>query len=200
MFWDHVAGVYDIFANFINRKTHRVLREKVSGLIGPEDDVLECACGTGLLSTVIAPHCHSLMATDFSRNMLKQTAKKCRGYGNVKVEEADILHLNFADQSFDKVVAGNVFHLLDEPYTALSELARVCKHGGKLIIPTYMNKNDGGRTNRFAGAAEKAGAGFKRQFTFETYKTFFREAGYTDGEYTMIEGRIPCAIAIITRK
>lgn len=43
MFWDHVAGVYDIFANFINRKTHRVLREKVSGLIDQEDDVLECA-------------------------------------------------------------------------------------------------------------------------------------------------------------
>lgn len=36
MFWDHVAGVYDIFANFINRKTHRVLREKVSGLRNSE--------------------------------------------------------------------------------------------------------------------------------------------------------------------
>ena len=132
--------------------------------------------------------------------MLKQTVKKCRAYGNVKVEKADILHLNFTDQSFDKVVAGNVLHLLDEPYKALSELDRVCKLGGRLIIPTYMNKGDGGRTNKFAGAVGKAGAGFKRQFTFETYKAFFEEAGYTDGEYTMIEGRVPCAIAVIRKE
>ena len=46
MFWDSVAGIYDIFVNFINRKTHSALREIVAGLISPEDTVLECACGT----------------------------------------------------------------------------------------------------------------------------------------------------------
>lgn len=48
MFWDQVAGVYDIFVNIINRKTHRKLKKIVSALIEAEDDVLECACGTGL--------------------------------------------------------------------------------------------------------------------------------------------------------
>ena len=38
----------------------------------------------------------------------------------------------------------NVIHLLDEPYKALAELDRVCHVGGKIIIPTYMNKNDKG--------------------------------------------------------
>ena len=28
MFWDNVAGVYDIFANIINRKTHEGLADK----------------------------------------------------------------------------------------------------------------------------------------------------------------------------
>ena len=28
MFWDQVAGVYDIFVNVINRKTHKILKEK----------------------------------------------------------------------------------------------------------------------------------------------------------------------------
>ena len=32
MFWDTVAGVYDIFVNVINRKTHRALREIMAGL------------------------------------------------------------------------------------------------------------------------------------------------------------------------
>ena len=52
MFWDKAAGVYDIFVNVINRKTHKKLKTIVSQLIEPEDAVLECACGTGLLSAV----------------------------------------------------------------------------------------------------------------------------------------------------
>ena len=49
MFWDNVAGVYDVFVNVINRKTHQKLKKIVSSLIEPGDTVLECACGTGLL-------------------------------------------------------------------------------------------------------------------------------------------------------
>ena len=72
MFWDKVAGVYDIFVNIINRKTHQKLKEIVSDRIEPDDRVLECACGTGLLSAVIAPRCRHLTATDFSEKMLKK--------------------------------------------------------------------------------------------------------------------------------
>ena len=199
MFWDRVAGVYDIFANFINAKTHHALCEQVAELIDSDDDVLECACGTGMLSLVIAPRCHTLIATDFSQNMLKRTAKKCAAYANVTVEEADILSLAYPDESFDVVVAGNVIHLLDEPYKALGELDRVCKAGGKIIIPTYMNKDSKGKESGFASTVGKAGADFKRQFTFETYQAFFAEAGYKDASYTMIEGRVPCALAVIRK-
>ena len=37
MFWDQVAGVYDIFVNVINRKTHKILKEIMSDLIEPDD-------------------------------------------------------------------------------------------------------------------------------------------------------------------
>lgn len=72
MFWDRVAGVYDIFVNVINKKAHRELRHIIESLIQPEDDVLECACGTGLLSTVIVGKCKTLTATDFAPKMLHQ--------------------------------------------------------------------------------------------------------------------------------
>ena len=62
VFWDRVAGVYDLFVNVINGKTHKTLRQIVSDLIEPEDIVLECACGTGLLSTVIAEKSKQLTA------------------------------------------------------------------------------------------------------------------------------------------
>lgn len=55
------AGVYDIFSNVVNRKTHQELKKIISDLIGPDDTVLECACGTGLLSAVIASECSAAM-------------------------------------------------------------------------------------------------------------------------------------------
>ena len=102
MFWDRVAGVYDLFVNGINRKTHQALRHIVAELIGPDDRVLECACGTGLLTKVIADKCKALTATDFAPKMLD----------------------------------------------------RVCRDGGMLIIPTYMNKEKTGKTSSFASAVQ----------------------------------------------
>jgi len=93
-----------------------------------------------------------------------------------------------------------VIHLLDEPLKALSELDRVVKPGGMLIIPTYMNRDKKGKTSGFASAVGRAGADFKRQFTPESYRRFFVEAGYDDVEITMAEGRIPCAVAVMKKK
>lgn len=199
MFWDNIAWIYDVFANVINRKANKALCLTVQKLISPSDDVLECACGTGLLTGVVAPGCKNLIATDFSANMLKRAKKKCEKYGNVQFEQANILQLSYPDGRFDTVIAANVIHLLDEPYKALSELDRVCKPGGKIIIPTYMNQTDSGRTNKVSGAIGKAGADFKREFTIESYKKFFSDAGYTDAGYTLCSGRIPCAVAVLRK-
>lgn len=200
MFWDRVASVYDVFVNVINGKTHQALRRIVAEYIGPEDHVLECACGTGLLSMVIAGKCRKLIATDFAPKMLKRAEKNCAAYRNAQFRQADILALDFPENSFDKVVAGNVIHLLDEPLKALDELDRVCKPGGMLIIPTYMNRNRKGGTSSFAAVVGKAGADFKRQFTVESYRRFFLDAGYSDVEITLAEGRIPCAVAVMKKK
>ena len=199
MFWDNVAGVYDVFVNIINGKTHRALCRIVEDMIEPDDDVLECACGTGLLSMVIAGKCRSLTATDFSWKMLERAKKNCSEYGNVTFSQADIMKLAYRDNCFDKVVAGNVIHLLDEPLKAVSELNRVCRPEGTLIIPTYMNKDRKGRTSGFASAVGKAGADFKRQFTADSYRQFFVEAGYKDVQITVAEGRVPCAVAVMRK-
>ena len=199
MFWDNVAGAYDIFVNVINRKTHQKLKRIVSDLIEPDDTVLECACGTGLLSAVIAPKCRQLTATDFSKKMLSKAKKNCAVFQNITFSKADITALSYPDGSFDKVVAGNVIHLLDNPMTALSELNRVCKDGGMLIIPTYINKNDKGKTNGFSDAVGMAGADFKREFTMESYRQFFLDAGYPDVEISLADGRIPCAVAVMRK-
>lgn len=199
MFWDNAAWVYDLFANVINRKADRKLCAVVAECIFPGDEVLECACGTGLLSVVIAERCAHLTASDFSANMLRRAERKCRNLRNVSFEQGDISAIDHPDERFDAVVAANVIHLLDEPLRALRELDRVCRRGGKLIIPTYMNQTDKGTTNSVSGAIGRAGADFKRAFTPDSYRQFFADAGYQDVRLTLCEGRVPCAVAVIQK-
>ena len=200
MFWDRVAFLYDIFAYGINRKANKLMCSAVESWIEPSDTVLECACGTGLLSYVIADKCARLTATDFSANMLKRAERKCRKLSNIELRKGNILSIEYPDESFDAVVAANVIHLLEDPYKALSELIRVCRKGGRIIIPTYINRTEKGRTNSITGAIGKAGAGFKREFSFESYKEFFDKAGYRNAEFRLCYGRVSCAVAMIRRE
>ena len=199
MFWDRISGVYDLFGNVYNGKVNRKLCRLIAKSINKSEVVLECACGTGMISAAIAPVCNSLTATDFSEGMLKQARKKCKGFPNVKLQTADITSLDYENESFDAVIAANVIHLLDNPYQALAELDRVCKKGGRLIIPTYVNREKTGKTGGVVKAIGKAGADFKQQFTFSNYRAFFEKAGYRKIETELIQGRVPCAVAIITK-
>ena len=138
-----------------------------------------------MISKGIALKCKELVATDFSDGMLVQAKKNCSDLNNVKIEKADIMNLNYGNEFFDKVVAGNVIHLLDEPYKALEELLRVCKTG---------------KSSFFIRCFEKFGADFKKQFDFESYKQFFEKNGLEDVSYKIITGKMPCAIAIIIKR
>lgn len=200
MFWDRVAWIYDVFANVLNRKANRALCAAVAQQIRPTDAVLECACGTGLLTGVIAPRCKSLVATDFSEKMLRQARRKFGRLENLRLEQANILNLPYPDKSFDAVVAANVLHLLDDPRLALRELDRVCKPGGRLILPTYLNQSEQGKTDGLSDALGKAGAGFRRAFTEKSYPLFFVEAGYPAPSVVLCPGRIPCAVATLIKE
>ena len=199
MFWDKISPLYDLFEKVYNGKVYSGTGAKVAEFIEPTDTVLECACGTGAISIYIAQRCRRLIATDFAAGMLRQAEKKCRKFGNVIVRRADITALKCKDNRFDKVVAGNVIHLLPNPEQALHELERVVKPCGRTIIPTYINMSKGTGT-----AAVKfitlLGADFKRQFDLESYKQFFADMGYANVEYHVVDGRMPCAIAVITKK
>lgn len=62
-----------------------------------------------------------------------------------------------------------------------------------------MNQDEKGKTSGFAGAVGKAGADFKRQFTVKSYRQFFLDAGYSDVEISLADGRIPCAVAVMRK-
>ena len=199
MFWNKISPVYDLFENVYNRKVYKGTGIKVAEFIDKNDSVLECACGTGAITEEIAKKCRQVLATDFAEGMLKRASKKCRKYANASFRQEDITDIKCEDESFDKVVAGNVIHLLPEPEKSLNELLRVVRPGGKVIIPTYINmaRESSGFAVKFI---EKLGAEFKRQFDIDSYQKFFEDKGFKDVEFYVVDGRMPCAIAVITKK
>lgn len=196
MIWDKLSPFYDLFENVYNGKCNRGIVEEIKTLVNKDDIVLECACGTGLLTIPMAENCKKLMATDYSVGMLKQTKKKVGKFENVRLKKESITELSFKNDMFDVVVAANVIHLLDNPGDALNELKRVCKSGGKIIIPTYINKSKPEATLG-AKIVAKMGVQFAREFDLESYKEFFIKYGFENAQYKVVDGRMPCAFAII---
>jgi len=199
MFWDIAARYYDFFEKIYNGKVYKELGDRVAEFVNDSDKVLECACGTGCITKSVALKCNSIVATDYSDGMLIQAEKNCKECNNITFAKANILSLNYADCTFDKVVAGNVIHLLDNPKGAIDELMRVCKPGGMLIIPTYVNICKDGKANWIVKFLEMLGVKFKRQFSPDSYKEFFQKMGYEDVEYSMVNGKMPCCIARIKK-
>ncbi len=196
MIWDKLSPFYDMFETIYNGKCYRGIAEKIKEYVTEDDIVLECACGTGLLTVPMAQKCKKLIATDYSVGMLRQAKKKVAKYSNTKVGKASILKLPFEDNKFDVVVAANVIHLLDEPDKAISELKRVCKPNGKIIMPTYIN-NEKKNSILAAKLLSVFGVKFKRQFSLASYKEFISSHNITQVEYSVVEGHMPCAFAIV---
>lgn len=199
MFWDRVAPLYDAFENTVNRASYEGTALAVAQMIGPGDEVLECACGTGAISAAIASACARLVATDYSDGMLAQARKKLAKRSNVTVEQADITALPYADDSFDVAVAGNVIHLLPDPEQALRELARVVRPGGTIILPTYIEPLKR-KQGMIPALLARLGVGFERRFTQASYRAFVEGMGYAEARYRLVRGRIPCMIAVLSNR
>ncbi|HUP27381.1 MAG TPA: class I SAM-dependent methyltransferase [Chloroflexia bacterium] len=125
---------------------------------------LDLGCGTGLNLDHMARYARPV-GTDFSEEALHF----CRERGHELLCKADAASLPFPDQEFDIITALDVIEHLDDDLLALSELKRVLKPGGFLIVSvpayealwTYWDDILGHRrrytTNRMRGVVRRAG-------------------------------------------
>lgn len=110
----------------------------------PGDRILEVGVGTGL-SLSIYPRHVKITGIDLSREMLARArVRRRRERLNqvVALRLMDAEHMQFPDNSFDKVVAMYVVSVTPHPVRLTDEMRRVCKPGGQLfIVNHFQNPN-----------------------------------------------------------
>ena len=102
----------------------------------PTDEVLDVACGPGILTCALAARTKHATGIDLTPAMLEQARKlqKEQHPSNLTWIEGDVTHLPFDDASFTLVTCRYAFHHFRDPFVVLEEMKRVCKSGGRILV------------------------------------------------------------------
>lgn len=103
---------------------------------GPDDRVLDVACGGGIVVCALAPHVQHATGIDMTPAMLERAGRLAaeKGIGNVSWREGDVGHLPFADGAFTIVTTRFAVHHFPDPAAVVSEIVRVCAPGGRIVV------------------------------------------------------------------
>lgn len=107
--------------------------------------VLEVGVGTGLALPLYDKGVQ-LTGIDYSLDMLNKARKKQKSaeyIADIDLIEMDARHLKFPDNTFDTVAAMHVLSVVPEPERVMSEIARVLKPGGEVVITNHFARNKG---------------------------------------------------------
>ena len=106
----------------------------------PPGDVLEIACGTGIVTRRMREHLDPsirLIATDLSKAMLDFARTKLANRDGIEWREADAVRLPFADGQFGGVVCAFGLMFVPDKQAALREARRVLGPGGTLLFNVW---------------------------------------------------------------
>lgn len=135
-----IAPNYDRTNTVLSLGVHHLWRRAVvrASQARRGTSVLDCATGTGDLALAFKRTVGNegrAVGTDFNADMLEVARGKGHEKGlDIEWSVADAMQLPFADATFDVVTIAFGIRNVDDPVRALSEMARVCKPNGRVIV------------------------------------------------------------------
>ncbi len=119
------------------------LAERVRRLLGPfsgAEVVLDSGCGTGSLAFALAPGVAEVVGVDVREDYLE--AARAAAPGNARFVQGDAMELPFGYAEFDLACSHRVLHHVRRPELAVSELARVTRPGGRVLVADQLGSVD----------------------------------------------------------
>lgn len=135
--YNRLAPWFDSLEGFLEGLFFQRLRKKLWTQVTGQH-ILEVGVGTGK-NFKFYPADGYVTAIDFSPGMLAQAQKKRdRAQLTVNLALMDVESIDYADNSFDTVVASFVFCSVPHPRKGLKELYRILKPGGQLLLLEHV--------------------------------------------------------------
>lgn len=135
-----VAANYDRANSVLSVGIHHLWRKKLVEISGAQvgNKILDCATGTGDLAIAFKKAVGAtgeVIGTDFCADMMTSAPEKANSTGlKIKFEQADVTALQYPNQQFDIVSISFGIRNVSDPVKALSEMARVSKSGGRVMV------------------------------------------------------------------
>lgn len=136
--FDDVAKRYDLTNDILSLGQTRLWRRAVVNSINPQpgEKILDLAAGTGTSTQPFYLAGADPVACDFSQGMIEVGRKQ---YPHLTFVQGDALNLPFEDSTFDAVTISFGLRNVQNTQKALSELYRVTKPGGRMVICEFSH-------------------------------------------------------------
>lgn len=135
--YDERAATYDRSIGVTERLLLGPFRREFGARLRGE--TLEIGIGSGLNLPHYTAAVISAAGIDLSSAMLRVAARRAADLGlTIALSQADAERLPFADASFDTVAISLALCTVPHPETALQEMARVCRPGGRVVLLEHV--------------------------------------------------------------
>src|SRR5262249_42181996 len=163
----------------VNTEAARRLMVEFVGA-GPDDTVLDVACGPGLVVCAFARVVRHATGIDLTPAMLDRarTTQRERGLTNVSWRLGDVLPLPYPDGTFSIVTSRFAFHHFQDPRAVLGEMRRVCTPGGRVLVVDTEASPDPAKAAEFNRMEILRDPSHVRAMPLTELFALFREAGF----------------------
>ena len=149
---------------------------------GPDDVVLDVACGPGVVVSAFAARARSAIGVDVTPAMLARAREVAaeRGVRNVAWQVGDALRLPVRDAACSIVSARFALHHCPEPAAFVGEMARVCRPGGTVVVVDFVASEDPARAAAFHRVECLRDPSHVRALRLAELRALIRDAGLPD--------------------